>query len=112
MQDHKYEQRFKFLGEKRRRATSAETMVMDTKMRTLISALVALFSGCAGSNPKVACFHCGELVRHKRIVHVVFNGLTRDVCCHGCAAILSTVEQLGQCEPYLIQKQQLEMPDA
>lgn len=112
MQDDEYEQRFQFLGGKHQRATGAEAMVTDTMMGTLLSALVAMFSGSAASNPKVACFHCGELVRQKRIVHVVFNGASRDVCCHGCAAILSTVEQLGQCGPYMIQKQQLEMPDA
>ncbi|MEO8407324.1 MAG: heavy metal translocating P-type ATPase metal-binding domain-containing protein [Oxalobacteraceae bacterium] len=100
-------QRFQFLDEKCQRATRADAM-----MRTLLSALTAMFAASAASNPKVACFHCGELVRQKRVVHVVFDGVCRDVCCHGCAAILSTVEQLGQCEPYLAQKQQSEMPDA
>ncbi len=81
-------------------------------LRALSSALGAMFSRSAAANPKVACFHCGEMVRQKRVVHVVFDGVDRDVCCHGCAAILSTVEQLGQCEQYLVRKQQLEMPDA
>jgi len=78
----------------------------------LSSALAAMLVAKAAANPKVACFHCGELVRKKRVVPVVFDGIRRDVCCHGCAAILSTVEQLGQSEQYLARKQQLEMPDA
>lgn len=81
-------------------------------LRKLVSALAALGGGPSAANPKIACFHCGELVRQKRVVHVVFDGACRDVCCHGCAAILSTVEQLGQIEPYLARKQQLEKPDA
>lgn len=107
MQDHEHVQRFQFLDDGCRRATLADAM-----MRALLSALTGIFSGSAASNPKIACFHCGELVRQKRVVHVIFDGVCRDVCCHGCAAILSTVEQLGQCAPYLAQKQQLEMPDA
>jgi hypothetical protein len=78
----------------------------------LSSALAAMLVGNAATNPKIACFHCGELVRKKRVVPVIFDGICRDVCCHGCAAILSTVEQLGQSEQYLARKQQLEMPDA
>lgn len=81
-------------------------------LRTLSSTLAGLFKRPAAANPKVACFHCGELVRRKRVVQVVFDRVCRDVCCHGCAAILSTVEQLGQTEAYLARKQQLEMPDA
>ncbi|WP_025916369.1 heavy metal translocating P-type ATPase metal-binding domain-containing protein [Herminiimonas sp. CN] len=81
-------------------------------LRTLSSMLAAIFNRPDAASPKIACFHCGELVRQKRAVPVVFDGVCRDVCCHGCAAILSTVEQLGQTEAYLARKQQLERPDA
>ncbi|MGV8892332.1 MAG: heavy metal translocating P-type ATPase metal-binding domain-containing protein [Burkholderiaceae bacterium] len=81
-------------------------------LQKLSSALVAMWARSVAANPKIACFHCGELVRQKRVVHVVFDGASRDVCCHGCAAILSMVEQLDQSEQYLARKQQLEKPDA
>ena len=77
-------------------------------LRKLSSALIAMFARSAATNPKIACFHCGEPVRQKRVVQVVFDGVGRDVCCHGCAAILSTVEQMGQSEQYLARKQQLD----
>ncbi|NMM36835.1 MAG: hypothetical protein HHJ09_04865 [Glaciimonas sp.] len=77
-------------------------------LRKLSSALAEIFARSAAANPKIACFHCGERVRQRRVVQVVFDGVCRDVCCHGCAAILSTVEQLGQSEQYLALKQQLD----
>lgn len=95
------------IDETRQRATlAAQIMLLK-----LASALAAMFSGPAATNPKIACFHCGELVRKKRVVSVVFDGVCRNVCCHGCAAILSTVEKLGQTKQYLAQKQQLEVLD-
>jgi Putative metal-binding domain of cation transport ATPase len=53
---------------------------------------------------KIVCFHCGELVRRKRAVTVQFDGQSHAVCCHGCAAILRTVEALGQCAQYQASK--------
>ncbi len=81
-------------------------------LRKLSSTLATMFAKSAAANPKIACFHCGELVRQKRVVQVVFDGVSRDVCCHGCAAILSTVEQMGQTEQYMTHKQQLEKSHA
>ena len=53
---------------------------------------------------KIVCYHCGELVRRKRAVAVQFDGQSHAVCCHGCAAILRTVEALGQCAQYQASK--------
>lgn len=77
----------------------------------LSSVLTAILTGPAAAHPKIACFHCGQRVRKQRVVQVVFDGIGRSVCCRGCAAILSTVEQLGQSGQYLARKQQLETPD-
>lgn len=100
---------FPSLDESRRRAQPGARMMLRKLSTALSSALAAIFTGPAAANPKIACFHCGELVRQKRVVSVVFDGVCRDVCCHGCAAILATVEQLGQTGPYLAQKRQSEI---
>lgn len=63
----------------------------------------------AGQTPaseKLPCFHCGDLVKRRRAVHVQFDGAARIVCCHGCEAILKTVEQMGMQQQYREQKRQ------
>lgn len=54
----------------------------------------------------MACFHCGDAVRQSRAVEVKFDGEVRRVCCHGCAAVLKTVEQMEMQQQYYEQKMQ------
>lgn len=49
---------------------------------------------------KLECFHCGEMVKRRRAVFMQFDGASRTLCCHGCAAILKTVEELGMRDEY------------
>lgn len=60
----------------------------------------------SAASEKLPCFHCGELVRRRRAVYAQFDGASRVVCCHGCAAILKTVEQMGMTQQYQEQKKQ------
>ena len=50
---------------------------------------------------KIDCYHCGEKMRKMKALTVKFNGLTYPVCCHGCLAVLRTVEQNGLTAQYL-----------
>jgi hypothetical protein len=72
----------------------------------LTSLIGDMLAGHATASEKLPCFHCGELVKHRRAVHVQFDGASRIVCCHGCAAILKTVEQMGMLQQYREQKKQ------
>lgn len=67
-------------------------------------------AGQASASEKLPCFHCGDLVKRRRAVQVQFDGAARIVCCHGCAAILKTVEQMGMLEQYREQKRQAAAP--
>ncbi len=72
----------------------------------LTSLVGGMRAGQAPASEKLPCFHCGELVKRRRAVLVPFDGASRIVCCHGCAAILKTVEQMGMLQQYREQKQQ------
>ncbi|MBC3906412.1 heavy metal translocating P-type ATPase metal-binding domain-containing protein [Undibacterium umbellatum] len=61
-----------------------------------------LFSFKTGE--KIDCFHCGEKMRKSNALTVQFNGYTQPVCCHGCLAILSTVEQNNLVNEYMKNK--------
>jgi hypothetical protein len=53
---------------------------------------------------KLECFHCGEMVKRRRAVFMQFDGASRTLCCHGCAAILKTVEELDMYSDYYSSK--------
>lgn len=55
---------------------------------------------------KINCFHCGDSVKATRAVFVEFDGASHAVCCHGCAAVLKTVQQMGMLQQYRAQKEQ------
>lgn len=50
------------------------------------------------------CFHCNETMRQHQIVRIPFAGSEREVCCHGCAAVLTTLEQNGLAAQYLARR--------
>lgn len=58
----------------------------------------------AKSENKIVCFHCGEKSKLSLTVYVQFDGATRATCCHGCGAILQTVEELGIHDEYFAHK--------
>ncbi|QAU34089.1 heavy metal translocating P-type ATPase metal-binding domain-containing protein [Janthinobacterium sp. 17J80-10] len=68
-------------------------------------------AGQKAGSEKLPCFHCGDLVRRRRAVHAQFDGAERLLCCHGCAAILKTVEQMGMVQQYREQKRQAGVAD-
>lgn len=70
----------------------------------LTSLIGARRAGQAPASEKLACFHCGDLVKRRHAVQVQFDGAARVVCCHGCASILKTVEQMGMVRQYREQK--------
>ena len=49
---------------------------------------------------KVCCFHCGDYVSQRRVVRCDFDGASRELCCHGCAAVLRMVEENGLTSQY------------
>ena len=70
---------------------------IQNKIKSLIIKLLT-------AEEKIACFHCGEKSKLSLTVYVQFDGATRATCCHGCAAILKTVEELGMHDEYLAHK--------
>ena len=54
---------------------------------------------------RVPCYHFGELVAQRRIVMADFDGAPRELCCHGCAAVLHMVEKNGLTSAYLQDRQ-------
>ena len=52
----------------------------------------------------VACYHCGERVAVKSVVKMQFDGAVRDLCCHGCEAVLMLVEANGLTSDYVAEK--------
>jgi adenosylmethionine-8-amino-7-oxononanoate aminotransferase len=50
---------------------------------------------------KILCFHCNDKMRKKNALMVAFNGASHPVCCHGCLAVLKTIESSGLTEQYL-----------
>lgn len=44
------------------------------------------------SEEKRICYHCDDTMRLSKVVLVDFDGKSREVCCHGCAAILKNIE--------------------
>jgi len=54
---------------------------------------------------KCLCFHCGESMRKEGALTAMFQRESRAVCCHGCLAVLNTIEKNGLTEEYLRAKQ-------
>lgn len=76
-------------------------------LRWLTSLIGGDRAGQLPASEKLPCFHCGDLVKRRHAVDVQFDGAARTVCCHGCAAILKTVEQMGMVQQYREQKGQV-----
>ena len=76
-------------------------------LRKLLHSIRSLFISTHTSAERISCYHCGEKSTPARTVYVLFDGSTRAVCCHGCAAVLKIVEEMGMREEYLAQKIQL-----
>lgn len=49
----------------------------------------------------IACYHCGEPVALHNAVRLNFDGEQRDLCCHGCEAVLMMVESNGLTYEYV-----------
>jgi hypothetical protein len=45
------------------------------------------------SEEKLVCYHCDDRMRQSKAVPILFDGQTRQVCCHGCAAILVNIQK-------------------
>ncbi|MFZ6726082.1 heavy metal translocating P-type ATPase metal-binding domain-containing protein [Undibacterium sp. MH2W] len=73
----------------------------STSMAITFSQLLALSPFHAARVEKIACYHCDEKMRQTKALYVKFNGQQRAVCCHGCMAILQTIERNDMIEDYL-----------
>jgi hypothetical protein len=78
--------------------------ILYNMFRKLSSLLATAVAGRQVAADKLECFHCGEMVKRRRAVFMQFDGASRALCCHGCAAILKTVEELGMCSEYYSSK--------
>ena len=47
------------------------------------------------SEAGATCFHCGLPVGTSAQFHIVFDGLTRSLCCAGCEAVAQTILDAG-----------------
>ncbi len=65
-------------------------------------AISSLFSPARSpaSGVKLYCFHCQAPMTARQVVTVQFDGAERQVCCHGCAAVLTTLQENGLCQSY------------
>lgn len=64
---------------------------------SFISAIFASFQ----AREKIDCYHCDERMRKDNALFVNFNGCVHPVCCHGCLAVLQTIERNGMTAQYL-----------
>ncbi|MFZ6640413.1 heavy metal translocating P-type ATPase metal-binding domain-containing protein [Undibacterium sp. TC4M20W] len=53
---------------------------------------------------KTDCFHCGQKMRKSNALTAHFDGRTQSVCCHGCLAVLRTVEHNNLVDEYMKSK--------
>ena len=53
---------------------------------------------------RIPCFHCNEQMRKEKALMATFNGTSYPVCCHGCLAVLKTIERNGLTQQYLLEK--------
>lgn len=70
-------------------------------MAFALSSLLGVIYPARNAGEKIDCYHCGEKMRKLRALTVKFNGALYPVCCHGCLAILKTVERNGLTAQYL-----------
>jgi hypothetical protein len=63
-----------------------------------------LLPGLFTRQETVACYHCGEQVALRHLVRGMFDGEQRDLCCHGCEAVLRMIESNGLTGEYLQNK--------
>ncbi|MFZ6773607.1 heavy metal translocating P-type ATPase metal-binding domain-containing protein [Undibacterium sp. SXout7W] len=70
-------------------------------MAFALSSLYSFFSFPRKTGGKIDCYHCSEKMHEHRALTVNFNGITQPVCCHGCLAILKTIEKNGMIAEYL-----------
>ena len=69
-------------------------------LRKLTSFVELVINTFITTEDKINCFHCGEKSRRSITVYVNFDNLIRPVCCHGCAAVLKTIEELNMHQEY------------
>lgn len=72
-----------------------------TSMDLNFSSIFDAISICFQTREKINCFHCDEKMRKENALLVVFNGGSHPVCCHGCLAVLQTIERNGLTMQYL-----------
>lgn len=70
-------------------------------MASAFSSVFNAISAALQPQEKILCFHCDDKMRKKNALMVVFNGASYPVCCHGCLAVLKTIESSGLTAQYL-----------
>ena len=73
----------------------------------MLNATKSFFHKYASREEKITCYHCGEKSRKSLTIYIQFDGEPRPVCCHGCAAILNTVDELDMHDEYRAHKIQI-----
>lgn len=71
------------------------------------NSLFSLLDTFTSTEARITCYHCGETSKQNLTIYVQFDNDMRPVCCHGCAAILNTIEDLGMHEEYHASKIQI-----
>lgn len=69
-------------------------------IKALTSNIGRIFMTLFATEENISCFHCNEKSRKSLTIYVNFDGNMRPVCCHGCAAVLKTVEELAMHQEY------------
>ena len=76
------------------------------------SLIFDVISAAFQAREKINCFHCDEKMRKDNALIAVFNGARYPVCCHGCLAVLQTIENNDMTMQYLATKSPLPMADS
>lgn len=79
-------------------------------MALTLSGLFSALSLSGRQEQRLVCYHCDETMRQSQALYVSFNGDTRAVCCHGCLAILKTIERNRMVDDYLQTKAMQQEP--
>lgn len=74
---------------------------MNATYRKALSSLSDLIWKKRNDKVDLTCYHCYESMPEHAAIAVQFAGKERLVCCHGCRAVLQTIESSHMSQEYL-----------
>lgn len=78
---------------------------MNSPFKRYIRLLITGLTQHPAHKARQHCFHCHEEMSAEEAILVSFAGSQYQVCCHGCQAVLQTIEANKMVDAYLQLKQ-------